>query len=104
MQRFLNLANPVEAESQTKELQAAAPALGLQLRVSEVTTLDEVERVFTAVASDGKGAIQLSVDPLFGRPRAMVAIAARYAVLGPLALMQFAAWLPDLRAGMAHNA
>jgi len=57
-----------------------APALGLQLRVAEVTTLDEVERVFTAVASDGKGAIQLSVDPLFGRPRLMVAIAARYAV------------------------
>ena len=77
---LVNPANPVEAESQTKELQAAAPALGLQLRVSEVTTLDEVERVFTAVASDGKGAIQLSVDPLFGRPRAMVAIAARYAV------------------------
>ena len=75
-----NPANPVEAESQTKELQAAAAALGLQLRVAEVTTLDEVERVFMAVASDGKGAIQLSVDPLFGRPELMVAIAARYAV------------------------
>jgi len=62
-----------------KELQAAA-ALGLQLRVAEVTTLDEVERVFTAVASDGKGAIQLSVDPLFGRFGPIVAIAARYAV------------------------
>jgi putative tryptophan/tyrosine transport system substrate-binding protein len=73
-----NPANPVEAESQTKELQAAA--LGLQLRVAEVTTLEEVERVFMAVASDGKGAIQLSVDPLFGRPELMVAIAARYAV------------------------
>ena len=77
---LVNPANPVEAESQTKELQAAAPALGLQLRVAEVTTLDEVERVFTAVASDGKGAIQLSVDPLFGRLRLMVATAARYAV------------------------
>jgi putative tryptophan/tyrosine transport system substrate-binding protein len=89
---LVNPANPVEAESQTKELQAAAPALGLQLRVAEVTTLDEIERVFKAVASDGKGAIQLSVDPLFGRPRPMdheggraggfevVAIAARYAV------------------------
>ena len=52
---LVNPANPVEAESQTKELQAAAPALGLQLRVAEVTTLDAVERVFTAVASDGKG-------------------------------------------------
>jgi len=77
---LVNPANPVEAESQTKELQAAAAALGLQLRVAEVTTLDEVERVFMAVASDGKGAIQLSVDPLFGRPELMVAIAARYAV------------------------
>ena len=87
---LVNPANPVEAESQTKELQAAAPALGLQLRVAEVTTLDEVERVFAAVASDGKGAIQLSVDPMFGQPGpgsapgrirfAMVAIAARYAV------------------------
>jgi len=76
---LVNPANPVEAESQTKELQAAA-ALGLQLRVAEVTTLDEVERVFTAVASDGKGAIQLSVDPLFGRFGPIVAIAARYAV------------------------
>jgi putative tryptophan/tyrosine transport system substrate-binding protein len=45
--RLVNPANPVEAESQTKELQAAAAALGLQLRVAEVTTLDEVERVFT---------------------------------------------------------
>jgi putative ABC transport system substrate-binding protein len=77
---LVNPANPVEAESQTKELQAAAPALGLQLRVAEATTLDEVERVFSAVASDGKGAIQLSVDPLFGRLGLMVAIAARYAV------------------------
>jgi putative ABC transport system substrate-binding protein len=50
------------------------------LRVAEVTTLDEVERVFTAVASDGKGAIQLGVDPLFGRFGPIVAIAARYAV------------------------
>jgi len=65
---LVNPANPVEAESQTKELQAAAPGLGLQLRVAEVTTLDEVERVFAAVASDGKGAIQLSVDPMFGQP------------------------------------
>jgi putative ABC transport system substrate-binding protein len=77
---LVNPANPLEAESQTKELQAAAPALGLQLRVAEVTTLDEIERVFTAVASDGKGAIQLSVDPLFGRPGLMVALVARYAV------------------------
>ena len=77
---LVNPANPVEAESQTKELRAAAPALGLQLRVAEVTTLDEVERVFAAVASDGKGAIQLSVDPLFSRPGLIVAIAARYAV------------------------
>ena len=77
---LVNPANPVEAESQTKELQEAAAALGLQLRVAEVTMLDEVERVFTAVASDGKGAIQLSVDPLFGRPPLMVAIAVRYAV------------------------
>jgi ABC-type uncharacterized transport system substrate-binding protein len=77
---LVNPANPVEAESQTKELQVAAPALGLQLRVAEVTTLDEIERVFKAVASDGKGAIQLSVDPLFGRPGLVVALAARYAV------------------------
>jgi putative tryptophan/tyrosine transport system substrate-binding protein len=34
---LVNPANPVEADSQTKELQAAA-ALGLQLRVAEVTT------------------------------------------------------------------
>src|SRR5215472_11579219 len=79
---LVNPANPVEAESQTKELGAAAAALGLQLRVAEVTTLDEVERVFSAVASDGKGAIQLSVDPLFGRFGPIVAIAARYAVPG----------------------
>jgi hypothetical protein len=45
-----------------------------------VTTLDEIARVFTAVSSDGKGAIQLSVDPLFGRPPLMVGLAARYAV------------------------
>jgi putative tryptophan/tyrosine transport system substrate-binding protein len=78
---LVNPANPVEAESQTKELQAAAPALGLQLRVAEVPTLDELERVFTAVASDGKGAIQLSIDPLWGgRWPLMVALAARYAV------------------------
>jgi putative tryptophan/tyrosine transport system substrate-binding protein len=76
---LVNPANPVEAQSQTKELQAAAPALGLQLRVAEVTTLDELESVFTAVASDGKGAIQLSIDPLWGGSL-MVALAARYAV------------------------
>lgn len=77
---LVNPANPVEAESQTKELQMAALALGLQLRVAEVTTLDEVERAFGAVASDGNGAVQLSVDPLFSRTLVMAAIAAQYAV------------------------
>jgi putative ABC transport system substrate-binding protein len=77
---LVNPTNPIEAQAQAKELRTAAPALGVQLRVAEVRSLGEIEAVFHSVASDGRGAVQLSVDPLFGRPGTMVALAARYAV------------------------
>ena len=73
--------NPLEADIQVKELQAAAAALGLRLRVLNVSTPGEIEAAFTTIHGEGIDAVHIGVDGLFGRNRPLlIGLAARHAV------------------------
>jgi putative tryptophan/tyrosine transport system substrate-binding protein len=77
---LVNPANTVEAEIQTKELQAATDAVGVRLRVLHATNLGETEEAFATIGRDRAGALQLGVDPLFAHVRDVIAMAARHSV------------------------
>jgi putative ABC transport system substrate-binding protein len=77
---LVNPANTVETEIQTKELQAAAHALGVPLRVLHATNLSEIEEAFATAGRDRTGTLQLGVDPLFAHVRDVIAMAARHSV------------------------
>jgi putative ABC transport system substrate-binding protein len=77
------LVNPLgpEAEPQLRDLQAAARAIGQQLRVLNASTEPEINAAFAALVNQRDTALLVTNDPLFtGRREQLVALAARYAV------------------------
>jgi putative tryptophan/tyrosine transport system substrate-binding protein len=77
------LANPKfpSAESETREAQAAARALGLNLIVLNASTEQEIDVAFATLVEQQVGALIITGDPLFvSRRDKIVALAARYAV------------------------
>ena len=77
------LGNPANltAELQLREMQAAAVALGLQLKVFGASTDNEIQAAFTSLVQQHVGALAVAADPFFTSQRAQfVALAARYAV------------------------
>jgi putative ABC transport system substrate-binding protein len=80
---FAFLVNPTHpnAEAATKDAQAAAQALGRELRVLTASTERAVETAFAAMVQQRVGALSVSRDPLFNDQREqLVALAARHAV------------------------
>jgi putative ABC transport system substrate-binding protein len=59
-------------QSYVKDIQAAAPALGVTVYAVEVKGVDDFERAFAAVRGDRAGAVLLSGDPLFGVQRTRI--------------------------------
>jgi putative ABC transport system substrate-binding protein len=77
------LVNPanLNAGPDTKDVQAAADALGRELRVLTASTERDFEPAFAAMAQQRVGALLLGIDPFFrSRPGQIVTLAARYAV------------------------
>jgi putative ABC transport system substrate-binding protein len=75
-----NQTNPT-AERQLREMQAAAVALGLQLKVFGASTDNEIKAAFTSLVQQRIGALAVAADPFFTSQRdQLVALAARYAV------------------------
>ena len=69
------------AELQLREMQAAAVALGLQLKVFGASTDNEIQAAFTSLVQQRVGALAVAADPFFTIQRdQLVALAARYAV------------------------
>jgi putative tryptophan/tyrosine transport system substrate-binding protein len=67
------------AKTQTQEAQEAADHLGLKLILLSVTTENEIEPAFAALAQQGAGAALITQGPLFVSQRALLAtLAARY--------------------------
>jgi putative ABC transport system substrate-binding protein len=77
---LLNPTNPT-AETQSKDLQAAARTLGVQLHILYASTEREVDAVFALLAQQQTGALLVQSEPFFNSKREqIVALAARYRV------------------------
>jgi putative ABC transport system substrate-binding protein len=77
------LANPKfpSAESETREAQVTARALGLNLIVLNASTEHEIDVAFATLVEQRVGALIITGDPLFvSRRDKIVALAARYAL------------------------
>jgi putative tryptophan/tyrosine transport system substrate-binding protein len=86
-----NQTNPT-AERQLREMQAAAVALGLQLKVFGASTDNEIQAAFTSLVQQRIGALAVAADPFFTSQRdQLVALAARYAVPTIYSVRDFAA-------------
>jgi len=78
---LVNPSNPLQTDAETRELQAAARALGLELHVLNASSDGEFEAVFTTLLERGAKALVVQSDGLFTSQRdRIVALAARYAV------------------------
>jgi putative tryptophan/tyrosine transport system substrate-binding protein len=78
---LVNPANPVAAEAQAKELEAAVHALGLHLPLVKASNAIEIEDAFSALVRNQVEALQIGVDPLFGNHiDQLVALATRHKV------------------------
>jgi putative tryptophan/tyrosine transport system substrate-binding protein len=78
---LVNPTNSAATEPETRELQAAAHVLGLQLLVLNASTLREIEAAYASFASHRADAILVSGESFFTAYRdQIVMLAARYAV------------------------
>jgi putative ABC transport system substrate-binding protein len=64
-----------------KDVQAAAPALGLQIQISNASTSREIDAAFTDFGREGIDALFVGPDPFFNTRRVHLAVlAARLAI------------------------
>ena len=97
---LVNPTNLTLAETITKEAQAAARTLGLQLHVLHASTESEFDTVFATVVQLQAGALVISADVFFTAQReTLVALTVRHAVPAIFQYREFAAvgGLMDLR-------
>ena len=62
---LVNPANAPNAESTVKDVQAAAPALGLQIQISNASTGREIDAAFANFGREGIDALFVGPDPFF---------------------------------------
>ena len=77
------LVNPTSpyVEPETKDVMAAARALGRQVRVLNASTGQEIDAAFTTLVQQGAGALLVSGDPFFDSQRdRLIVLAAHHAV------------------------
>jgi putative ABC transport system substrate-binding protein len=78
---LVNPSNAANAESTVKDVQAAAPTLGLQIQISNASTSREIDTVFTSLVHERSDALFVGPDPFFNSRRVHLAIlAARRAI------------------------
>jgi len=73
--------NNGNAENQSREVQAAAPLLGLQLHARQVSRDRDLDAVFESLVQAGAQALLVAADPFFANQRErLVALAAKYSI------------------------
>ena len=78
---LVNPANPTLAETNTKELQAAARTLGLELHVLNASTERDFDGVFAKLIQLRAGGLVIGGDPFFtSRSEQLAALTVRHAV------------------------
>ena len=78
---LINPTSPNLAETQSRDLQAAARSRGLQLHVLRASTEQEFDTVFASVSQLGAGGLVISSDSFFfSRSDQLAALAVRHAV------------------------
>jgi ABC-type uncharacterized transport system substrate-binding protein len=94
--------NGAHAELESREIQAAAQAIGQQIRILSAATEADLHTVFTFVAQHGIGALVLGADAFFDSRRDLiVALAAQHAVpaiygfAAPGGLISYASSIPE---------
>jgi putative tryptophan/tyrosine transport system substrate-binding protein len=89
---LVNPTNPIVAESQLRDLQAAASTLGLQLHLLYASTERDIDTVFATVAQLRAGALLISPDGLFiSRSKQLATLTVRHAVPAISQFREFAA-------------
>jgi ABC-type uncharacterized transport system substrate-binding protein len=98
------LVNPTaaNAEIESREIQAAARAIGQQIRVLSATSERDIEAAFASVTQHGIGALVIGADAFFDSRRDLaVELAAQYAVptiygfAAPGGLISYGASVPE---------
>jgi putative ABC transport system substrate-binding protein len=75
---LVNPADAINTADQTREMQAAAARLGINLMVVNATSGAEIEAAFATMLQEHVDALQIGVDPLFGsHSDQIVALSAR---------------------------
>jgi ABC-type uncharacterized transport system substrate-binding protein len=78
---LVNPTNPTNAETLSRDLQAAARTLGLQLHVLHASTEHDFDAVFASLPRLRAGALVIGSDPFFNsRSQQLVALASRHAM------------------------
>jgi putative ABC transport system substrate-binding protein len=78
---LVNPTNPTNAETLSRDLQAAARTLGLQLHVLHASTERDFDPVFASLPRLRAGALVIGSDPFFnGRSQQLAALALRHAM------------------------
>jgi putative tryptophan/tyrosine transport system substrate-binding protein len=78
---LLNPAEPTIAAANLRDVEAAASAMGLQIRLLNASTIAEIDSAFTALASDRPDALFISSGPFFANRSVQLAhLATRHAI------------------------
>jgi putative tryptophan/tyrosine transport system substrate-binding protein len=78
---LINPTNPVVAETETRDLQAAARTLGLTLHVLHASTEQEIDTAFMTLVQLRAGALVIGTDAYFNsRGEQLAVLALRYAI------------------------
>jgi putative ABC transport system substrate-binding protein len=73
---LLNPANASTAETTLREVQEAAPTIGLQIQILNATTIGEIDAAFATLARERPDALFVAGDALFNNRRGQFAILA----------------------------
>ncbi|MBI3708374.1 MAG: ABC transporter substrate-binding protein [Proteobacteria bacterium] len=87
---YLTNSDSPYAQANTEDVQAAARAIGQQIRVVSASGEHDFEPVFATIIRERPGALLVSADPVFvSRRQELIALAARHSIAASYAFREF---------------